>query len=173
MKTKIGWSLSVLTAVLANAIFAGAAVTLTVLNPRGEIIPPPLIAPSARIPDLANRKIAIYWNGKEGGDNFWSDVEALIKLRLPNTTVLRYNGPIQPRIDSGEIPADRVLVFKKALKPGGKLPLLDRPEDLRIVVVGGIPGYTFSMSYFREGLYAPTSDQTKLIRGATLTKAGH
>jgi hypothetical protein len=79
---------------------------------------------------------------------------------------------IQPRIDSGEIPQDRVVVFREALKPGGKLPLLDRPEDLRIVVVGGIPGYTFSMSYFREGLYAPTSDQTKLIRGATLTKAG-
>jgi hypothetical protein len=79
---------------------------------------------------------------------------------------------IQPRIDSGEIPKDRVAVFKEALKPGGKLPLLDRPEDLRIVVVGGIPGYTFSMSYFREGLYAPTSDQTKLIRGATLTQAG-
>jgi hypothetical protein len=79
---------------------------------------------------------------------------------------------VQPRIDSGEIPPDRVAVFKEALKPGGKFPLLDRPEDLRIVVVGGIPGYTFSMSYFREGLYAPTSDQTKLIRGATLTKAG-
>jgi hypothetical protein len=79
---------------------------------------------------------------------------------------------IQPRIDSGEIPPDRVPVFKEALKPGGKLPLLDRPEDLRIIVVGGVPGYTFSMSYFREGLYAPTSDQTKLIRGATLTRAG-
>ncbi len=79
---------------------------------------------------------------------------------------------IQPRIDSGEIPQDRIPVFKEALKPGGKLPLLDWPEDLRIVVAGGIPGYTFSMSYFREGLYAPTSDQTKLIRGATLTKAG-
>lgn len=93
MKTKIGWSLSVLMAVLANAIFAGAAVTLTVLNPRGEITPPPLIAPSVRVPDLANKKIAIYWNGKEGGDNFWSDVDALIKLRLPNAAVLRYNGP--------------------------------------------------------------------------------
>lgn len=79
---------------------------------------------------------------------------------------------VQPRIESGEIPRDRVPVFREALKPGGKLPLLDRPEDLRIVVVGGVPGYTFSMSYFREGLYAPTSDQTKLVRGATLTKAG-
>jgi hypothetical protein len=79
---------------------------------------------------------------------------------------------IQPRIDSGEIPADRVPVFKAALKPGGRLPLLDRPEDIRIVVAGGIPGYSFGMSFWREGLYAPTSDQTKLVRGATLTKAG-
>ena len=79
---------------------------------------------------------------------------------------------IQPRIDSGEIPKDRVSVFLDALKPGGRLPMLDRPEDIRIVVAGGIPGYSFGMNYWREGLYAPTSDQTKKIRGATLTKAG-
>jgi hypothetical protein len=79
---------------------------------------------------------------------------------------------IQPRIDSGEIPKDRVSVFLDALKPGGRLPMLDRPEDIRIIVVGGIPGYSFGMNYWREGLYAPTSDQTKIIRGATLTKAG-
>jgi hypothetical protein len=65
-----------------------------------------------------------------------------------------------------------VPVFKEALKPGGKLPILDRPEDIRIVVAGGIPGYTFGMTYYREGLYAPTSDQTRKIRGATLTRAG-
>ena len=79
---------------------------------------------------------------------------------------------IQPRIDSGEIPKDRVSVFLNALKPGGRLPMLDRPEDIRIIVAGGIPGYSFGMNYWREGLYAPTSDQTKKIRGATLTKAG-
>jgi hypothetical protein len=79
---------------------------------------------------------------------------------------------IQPRIDSGEIPKDRVSVFLDALKPGGRLPMLDRPEDIRIVVAGGIPGYSFGMNYWREGLYAPTSDQTKRIKGATLTKAG-
>ena len=104
MTTKIGWSFAVLVAILANAIFAGAAVTLTVLNPRGEIIPPPLIAPSARIPDLAGRKIAIYWNGKEGGDNFWSNVEGLIKLKLPNTAVLRYSGPF----DLGDAQAAKI-----------------------------------------------------------------
>jgi hypothetical protein len=80
---------------------------------------------------------------------------------------------IQPRIDSGEIPKDRVPVFLDALKPGGRLPMLDRPEDIRIIVAGGIPGYSFGMNYWREGLYAPTSDQTKKIRGATLTKAGY
>jgi hypothetical protein len=79
---------------------------------------------------------------------------------------------VQPRIDSGEIPKDRVSVFLDALKPGGRLPMLDRPEDIHIVVAGGIPGYSFGMNYWREGLYAPTSDQTKKIRGATLTKAG-
>ena len=79
---------------------------------------------------------------------------------------------VQPRIDSGEIPPDRVSTFKGALKPGGKLPMLDRPEDIRIVVAGGIPGYSFAMYFWREGLYAPTSDQTKLIHGATLTEAG-
>ncbi len=79
---------------------------------------------------------------------------------------------IQPRIDSGEIPQDRISVFRDALKPGGRLPMLDRLEDIRIVVAGGIPGYSFGMSFWREGLYAPTSDQTKKIRGATLTKAG-
>lgn len=79
---------------------------------------------------------------------------------------------IQPRIDSGEIPLDRVPVFKEALKPGGRLPIMDREEDIRIIVTGGIPGYSFGMSFWREGLYAPTSDQTKLIRGATKTRYG-
>jgi hypothetical protein len=79
---------------------------------------------------------------------------------------------IQPRIDSGEIPKDRIPVFRDALKPGGRLPMLDRLEDIRIVVAGGIPGYSFGMSFWREGLYAPTSDQTKKIRGAILTRAG-
>ena len=104
MTTKIGRIFAVLAVILANTIFAGAAVTLTVLNPRGEIVPPPLIAPSARIADLTGKKIAIYWNGKEGGDNFWNNVEALVKLKLPNATVLRYNGPF----DLGDAQAAKI-----------------------------------------------------------------
>ena len=101
---KIGWSWLALATILISAMYADAAVTLTVLNPRGEITPPPLIAPSTRIPDLTGRKIAIYWNGKEGGDNFWSNIEEMIKLRLPNTTVVKYNGPF----DLGDAQAAKI-----------------------------------------------------------------
>jgi hypothetical protein len=104
MTTKIGWSFAVLAAALANAIFAGAAVTLTALNPRGEITPPPLSAPSARIADPAGKKVAIYWNGKEGGDNFWNNIETLLKEKIPNVIVLRYNGPF----DLGDVQAAKI-----------------------------------------------------------------
>lgn len=64
------------------------------------------------------------------------------------------------------IPPDRRAVFKEALKPGAKVPVLVSPKDIHIIIAGGIPGYTFGMSYLRG------SHATKLIRRATLTKAG-
>jgi hypothetical protein len=75
----------------AGYLFA-AEVKLHVLNPRGEITLPPVSAPSARIADLAGKKIGLYWNGKAGGDHFWNGIESLLKQKLPNTTVLRYEG---------------------------------------------------------------------------------
>jgi hypothetical protein len=41
-----------------------------------------------------------------------------------------------------------------------------KPEDTHIIVAGGIPGYTLTLSYNRG------AHQSKLIRGAALTKAG-
>ena len=67
-------------------------VTLEVLNPRGEIALPPVSAPSARISDLAGKKIALYWNEKPGGIHFWNGIEKLLKEKLPGTAVLRYSG---------------------------------------------------------------------------------
>jgi hypothetical protein len=67
-------------------------VTLEVLNPRGEITLPPVSAPSARIADLAGKKIGLYWNEKPGGIHFWNGIEQLLKEKLPGTTVLRYSG---------------------------------------------------------------------------------
>jgi hypothetical protein len=69
------------------------------------------------------------------------------------------------------LPADRIPVFKEGLKPGGKVPVVVSPGEIPIFVAGGIPGYAFGVSYIKAP-YAPTSHQTKLIRGATLTKAG-
>ena len=67
-------------------------VTLRVLNPRGEIVLPPVTPPSTRIPDLKGKKIGLYWNEKPGGIHFWNGIEQLLKEKLPGTTVLRYSG---------------------------------------------------------------------------------
>jgi hypothetical protein len=80
------------TGFLAEASPASPAVTLTVLNPRGEIAPPPVLAPRPRIADLSGKKIGIYWNGKAGGNYFWNVIEQLLKEKLPGTAVARYNG---------------------------------------------------------------------------------
>jgi hypothetical protein len=84
------------------------SVLITVLNPRGEITPPPVSAPRRRIADLSGKKIGIYWNGKAGGNYFWNRVEKLLKERLPATTLVRFNGaydigdPLAARF-SGEV----------------------------------------------------------------------
>jgi hypothetical protein len=59
---------------------------------------------------------------------------------------------------SGLIPPERIPVFEEALKPGGKVPVVLTPQDIHIVVAGGISGYSFGFAYLRGAL------QTKLIR---------
>ena len=83
---------------------AQTQVRLEVLNPRGEIIPPPVFAPAARIVDFSDKKIAIYWNGKAGGNNFWDNVETLLKAKLPGIAIVRYSGPY----DLGDVLAARI-----------------------------------------------------------------
>ncbi len=78
--------------VLAPENLFAADVELRVLNPRGVITLPPVSAPSARIADLAGKKVGLYWNGKAGGNHFWNGIEQVLKEKLPNTTVLRYEG---------------------------------------------------------------------------------
>ena len=50
--------------------------------------------------------------------------------------------------------------------------MLLRPEDLSIIVSGGVPGYNIVMSGYQQGIYELLAHMTKPIRGATLTKAG-
>jgi hypothetical protein len=79
---------------------------------------------------------------------------------------------VERRIADGEIPQSCVAAFKKGLKPGGRVPVLNSPEDCHIMVAGGAPGYSFGTSYFSIPPYAATSIQTKKIHGATLTRTG-
>ena len=73
----------------------------------------------------------------------------------------------------GRIPPDRIPVFQEALKPGGKVPMVITPEDIQLFVVGyPVGGQIVQMSYHRAP-YKWNSHQTKLIRGATLTKGSH
>ena len=55
--------------------------------------------------------------------------------------------------------------LEESLRPGGKVPMVN-PDDIHIVVSGSVPGYSFGMRYFH------TAHQTKLIKGAALTKSG-
>jgi hypothetical protein len=108
MKRKLAWS-AMAFAVLSFSVVCVpmngvAGVALKVLNPLGEIAPPPISAPSARIPDLAGKKIAIYWNGKAGGDNFWGNIEDLLKEKLQGVTILRFSGPF----DLGDTQAAKI-----------------------------------------------------------------
>jgi hypothetical protein len=69
------------------------SITLEVMNPRGEIPPPPFFAPSPRVKELSGKRIGIYWIGKAGGDNFWDGVDELLRGKYSSATILRYRGP--------------------------------------------------------------------------------
>jgi hypothetical protein len=75
---------------------AYAEVTLEVLNPRGEIKPPPALTPVPRLPDLSGKRIGIYWNRKAGGNNFWDVVEEQLKEKFPTVKIIRFDGGFDP-----------------------------------------------------------------------------
>ena len=75
---------------------------------------------------------------------------------------------VQLMVDDRRIRPDRIPVFKEALTPGGKIPIVQSPDDFKIIVVGGVPGYTLQFYYGGPNW----AHQTKKIRGATLTRPG-
>ena len=86
-------ALSILPALASIVTTQTYAATLEVMNPRGEIPPPPFYAPAPRVSDLDGKKVGIYWIGKAGGDNFWNGVEELLNERFPKVQTVRYEGP--------------------------------------------------------------------------------
>ena len=75
---------------------AAGSVTFEVLNPRGEIEHPPILAPAPRVAELAGKKVGLYWNGKRGTSVFFDTVEELLKEKFPTITILRYTGAFDP-----------------------------------------------------------------------------
>jgi hypothetical protein len=70
------------------------SVTLEVMNPRGAIAPPAVVALTERVTDLSGKRIGIYWNGKKGADNLLDVMGELLEKRFPSSTILRYDGPL-------------------------------------------------------------------------------
>ena len=81
-----------LACLLVAAACSESGAKLQVLNPRGEIELPPVAAPSARLANPEGKTIGLYWNGKAGGNHFWNGIEQLLRKRLPDTKILRYQG---------------------------------------------------------------------------------
>ena len=75
---------------------------------------------------------------------------------------------IRASIADGRIRPDRAQIFLDNLKPGGRLPVVQSPDDFHIVVAGGSPGYDLLFTYPGTNW----AHQTVKITGATLTKAG-
>jgi len=75
---------------------------------------------------------------------------------------------IRASIADGRIRPDRAQIFLDNLKPGGRLPVVQSPDDFHIVVAGGSPGYDLLFTYPGTNW----AHQTVKITGATLTQAG-
>ena len=102
MKQRMNGFLAVIVAVglftgLSQVSAAYGAVTLEVLNPRGEIKALPVLAPAPRVTDLAGKKIGIYWIGKAGGNNFWDEIEQLLKAKFPTAHGGQIQRSLRPR----------------------------------------------------------------------------
>ena len=78
------------------------SVSLELLNPRGEIEPPPVYNPSPRLSGLEGKKIGMYSNGKQGVEHFFTAIEELLKQRYPDITTKRLTGAFEIRDEEVE-----------------------------------------------------------------------
>jgi hypothetical protein len=72
-----------------------------------------------------------------------------IRNRIADTSTVFFGTDI--------IPPERIPVFIEGLKPGGKVPVILNPDDLHLMIAGGMTGYSFGFAYARGAL------QTRVI----------
>jgi hypothetical protein len=68
-------------------------VTLEVMNPRGEIPPPPTVGINPRPAGLAGKKIVLVDNGKYGASNFLEVLGEMLTQKYPSATIVMYPKP--------------------------------------------------------------------------------
>jgi hypothetical protein len=95
MKTRPHWLLgaALVCSSLSLVGTAAAQVTLEVMNPRGEIPPPPTIGINPRVSNLAGKKIVLVDNGKYGADNFLNVIAQILRQKYPSATIVMYPKP--------------------------------------------------------------------------------
>jgi hypothetical protein len=71
-------------------------------------------------------------------------------------------------LDAGEFIPEAVPTFREAMKPGGKVPVVQTPEYIDIIVAGGTAGYTWIFG----GPGPNPHHSVRKVTGATLTKSG-
>ena len=64
-------------------------IELKVVNPRGDIEPPPIFAPAPRLGDLAGKKVALVHNMKSGANTFLDAVEELLHAKYPTVEFVK------------------------------------------------------------------------------------
>jgi len=64
-----------------------------VMNPRGEIPPPPTHAINPRVASLDGKKIVLVDNGKFGANNFLDALADILKEKYPKATIVMYPKP--------------------------------------------------------------------------------
>jgi len=78
---------------MAHTTVQQAQIQLEVMNPRGEIPPPPTLGINPRVPELSARKIVLIDNGKYGANNFLEALAEMLKENYPNATIVMYPKP--------------------------------------------------------------------------------
>jgi len=75
---------------------------------------------------------------------------------------------IRASVEDGRIRPEHAQIFLDNLKPGGRIPVVQSPDDFHIVVAGGSPGYDLVFTYPGTNW----AHETVKITGATQTQAG-
>jgi len=75
---------------------------------------------------------------------------------------------INESLDAGEFLPEAVPVFRESMKQGGKIPVVQTPNHIDIIVAGGTAGYTWLFG----GPGPNPHHSVKKVGGATLTKSG-